>query len=471
MPYEVIMDADGCDGHAVVKVGSKIPIDGGCHSTHDEALDQMAALYVSELDEMRIADSNQVLIVDIDDTLLQNGVQPIQKVIDYVNNDHAEYLVVIVTGRFESDREATVAALSNAGVQYDRLVMNQDKTVDASEYKKDVAEALIADGKTIDKAIDNDSAAREAYSQLGIEVIDPSKLDMKDENNYRHEDMVSAIDEAINLLMAAKMAYESDEKDEPMDRNKMQDDEEYRAVNLVAPAFMRASAKRGLVLHGEGESGDGLVPATVADARRMSNGEALSENKWRKISPWIARHIDDLDAVQGNEITAGLVAMLLWGGGSSKASARRAQAYAERIVSQLENETRAPAPKKDQIKGSDENPEGSAQGKTGGIVLNEATTTALQNKAKEHNDKMKERNRPDWTRTTLGALKAVYRRGAGAFSGSHRPGIGRAQWAMARVNAFLFLCRTGKASNPNYVTDNDLLNPSHPKHSSSGKDK
>jgi hypothetical protein len=247
--------------------------------------------------------------------------------------------------------------------------------------------------------------------------------------------------------------------------------QEYRAVNLSAPAFMRASAKRGLALHAEGLSGDGLVAATVADARRMANGEALSENKWRKISPWIARHIVDLDAVQGDEITAGLVAMLLWGGGSSKASARRAQAYAERIVSQLENETRAPAPKKDQIKGSDDNPEGSAQGKTGSIVLNEATNTALQNKVKEHNDKMKERNRPDWTRTTLGALKAVYRRGAGAFSTSHRPGIGRAQWAMARVNAFLFLCRTGAPSNPKYVTDNDLLNTSHPKYSSGGKDK
>lgn len=72
--------------------------------------------------------------------------------------------------------------------------------------------------------------------------------------------------------MQAKMDYEADEE-QPMDTSKMEDDEEYRAVNLVAPAFMRASAKRGLVLHGEGESGDGLMPATVADARRMANNE------------------------------------------------------------------------------------------------------------------------------------------------------------------------------------------------------
>lgn len=113
---------------------------------------------------------------------------------------------------------------------------------------------------------------------------------------------------------------------------------EHRQISLIAPDFMAASARRGLRLHEEGFSGDGLVPATVADARRMANGEALSEAKWRKIPAWIARHIVDLDAVQGDEITAGLVAMLLWGGGSSKTSARRAQAYAQQIVDRLDAE-------------------------------------------------------------------------------------------------------------------------------------
>jgi uncharacterized protein len=115
---------------------------------------------------------------------------------------------------------------------------------------------------------------------------------------------------------------------------------ELRAPSLVAPSFMAVSAERGLRLHEQGLSGDGLMPATVADARRMANGEALSEAKWRKIPAWIARHIGDFDAVQGDEITAGLVAMLLWGGGSSKTSARRTQEYAERIVAQLDADSR-----------------------------------------------------------------------------------------------------------------------------------
>ena len=126
-------------------------------------------------------------------------------------------------------------------------------------------------------------------------------------------------------------------------------------------------------------------------------------------------------------------------------------------------ELRAPAPKKDQIKGSDENKPGSASGAGGDISISAVTETALRNKVTEHNDAMKERDRPSWTRVTFGQLAAVYRRGSGAFSTSHRPGIGRAQWSMARVNAYLFLARTGRPKNPNYVQDNDLLPEDHPR--------
>lgn len=244
---------------------------------------------------------------------------------------------------------------------------------------------------------------------------------------------------------------------------------EERQISLIAPDFMAASARRGLRLHEEGFSGDGLVPATVADARRMANGQALSEAKWRKIPAWIARHIGDLDAVQGDEITAGLVAMLLWGGGASKTSARRTQAYAQRIVDTLnaEEEERAdaPAPPKDQITGSETNPAGSAADKTGDITLSDAVETSLQKKADDHNKRMNEEDKPVWTKVRVGALRSVWRRGAGAFSTSHRPNMTRQQWAMARVNAFLYLAEKGKPENSKYVTDNDLLHPEHPKYS------
>jgi len=124
---------------------------------------------------------------------------------------------------------------------------------------------------------------------------------------------------------------------------------------------------------------------------------------------------------------------------------------------------RAPAPAKDQIEGSDENKPDSAKGASGNIDFDETTTTALKNKVSEHNEDMAQKNKPDYTRTTLGQLKSVYRRGSGAYSSSHRPGVSRAAWSMARVNAFLYLLRNGRPENPKYITDFDLLPKGHPK--------
>jgi starvation-inducible DNA-binding protein len=118
-----------------------------------------------------------------------------------------------------------------------------------------------------------------------------------------------------------------------------------------------------------------------------------------------------------------------------------------------------PAPKKDRIYGSKKNKPGSAAGSKK-IVFSAKTETSLRNKVEEHNKDAKAGRK-----ATLPMLKAVYRRGSGAFSSSHRPGKTRDQWAMARVNAFLKLLRSGSPANPNYKQDNDLLPKAHPKSS------
>ena len=131
-----------------------------------------------------------------------------------------------------------------------------------------------------------------------------------------------------------KAEVEDDEDDESGYEELLEE----RQVNLSPPEYMREAAKRGLRLYAEGEAGDGLTPKTVREARDMASGD-VSEDKWRRIAPWIARHLDDLDVVEDNEITPGLVAHLLWGSGPTKADAQRALEYAENIVTQLENET------------------------------------------------------------------------------------------------------------------------------------
>ena len=124
---------------------------------------------------------------------------------------------------------------------------------------------------------------------------------------------------------------------------------------------------------------------------------------------------------------------------------------------------RTPAPKKDRIKGSSKNPKGSASKANEKIEVSDKTEASLKKKMQEHNKKGK------GSKATIGALKSVYRRGAGAFSTSHAPKMSRHGWAMARVNAFLTLLRTGKPDNSNYKQDNDLLPKGHPKKSKNSK--
>ncbi len=120
-------------------------------------------------------------------------------------------------------------------------------------------------------------------------------------------------------------------------------------------------------------------------------------------------------------------------------------------------QAQTPAPKSDQKKGSSKNPKGSASGSRGGIEISAQSVKALENMRDNHNDRYKAKSK----KVDLGTLKAVFRRGAGAFSVSHRPGMGRNQWALARVKAFLKLVGTGERKKA-YNTDLDLLPKGHP---------
>lgn len=111
------------------------------------------------------------IICDIDDTLLRNGTQPIRSTIDWLNS-HSSYNVVIITGRPESTRSKTVAALKAAGVKYDSLKMNPYGTQDSNKFKAEMARKY----HNAVLAIDNDEGARAAYRKEGIKAIHPHSL-------------------------------------------------------------------------------------------------------------------------------------------------------------------------------------------------------------------------------------------------------------------------------------------------------
>lgn len=442
MPYQIVENATGCNGYAVVKVGFLEPIPGGCHDSEEDAIAHLAAVNLATADEEERS-RDEAYIIDLDDTIMSEG-DTNDPLIQHLNS--LDNYKVVITGRYEGDREQTLKDLADSGLNYDELHMSPGG--DPVAHKKKKALELLGKMK-VEGAFDNDEKTREMYESIGIDALDPN-----DPTSYTMED------------------DEEEDTGEPADA--------LRAVNLDPPEYFRENCRRGLQYHAEGFSGDGLRARTVAEARDIAAGRPISRDKVRRMRAWIARHMVDLDNApepgDDDYPSPGQVAHLLWASGTTRAQAQKTFDWTNIKVRQIdreeaETEGRAaigadpstPAPKKDQVFGSKENDPGSAGSKQGGIELSEAVEQSLANKVSDHNDRMASNSKPSWTKVTIGALRSVYRRGAGAFSTSHRPGMTRGQWAMGRVNAFLYLAENGKPENPNYVGDNDLLHSDHPR--------
>ena len=147
-------------------------------------------------------------------------------------------------------------------------------------------------------------------------------------------------------------------------------------------------------------------------------------------------------------------------GDRASRSRARSRALLAARQRQTRNPTRStPARGSERRRGSRKNRAGSAGGTRGGIKITEEVEKALRDKVEAHNADNPQKSK----RVDLGMLKAVYRRGAGAFSATHGRNMTRSQWAMARVNAFLRIVRTGRPRKGGRLFDTDLLPKTHPK--------
>jgi predicted HAD superfamily phosphohydrolase YqeG len=306
MPYFVTDKADGCSGWATVKGDGEVI---GCHKTKVQAVAQMVAVSLAEELEPggeRKDSGPQAVIVDIDGTLIENG-RRVEKVYNFLD-DMTDTSIFIVTGRNTDDRDSTIKQLDDLSIDYNRLFMNPGSTADTADFKRATAESLLKEYNVI-LAIDNNATMRKVYRDLGIT--------------------------ALNVPDVPAVPSDEDDSDEE------------RKVTISVPVYMRAAARRGLELNRQGFGGDGLTDKTLAEARAMADGR-VSEDKWRRIGPWISRHLVDLDAPKNNNPDdpdypgAGLVAHLLWGSGPTKARAITALNYAENVVEKLDEKRHLP---------------------------------------------------------------------------------------------------------------------------------
>jgi len=127
-------------------------------------------------DETRDVNGPVVKISDIDGTLIQSG-ERVEKVYDFL--DELPGALFIVTGRPESERDATVSQLADLDIEYSRLIMNPGSTADSAEYKKATAEKLL-ETYNVTVAVENDADTLRAYASLGIEAVDPADIDTQE---------------------------------------------------------------------------------------------------------------------------------------------------------------------------------------------------------------------------------------------------------------------------------------------------
>ena len=149
----------------------------------------------------------EIVITDIDGTILDDAHQPIEPVIDFIDAYDCE--VVVVTNRPESEREKTLAELQAADVEPFRLYMNKDGSP-APEYKRGVVKELMDEGFDPQVFIDNRADVRDAVAELGVQVVNPDDIVNSSANG---EDMSKITPEALASKLSADLSAITAERD------------------------------------------------------------------------------------------------------------------------------------------------------------------------------------------------------------------------------------------------------------------
>ena len=147
-----------------------------------------------------------IFVSDIDGTLMDMSGDPIASTVGYLTA--LETPIVIVTGRKESERDATANQLADAGIDYAMLMTNNNGDQSTVDYKAATMKALQATYNVVG-ALDNDPAVRAAYSNLGVEVTDPADIPTAGPDSSTRDIIETDADEAQEDAFEAAEAPES----------------------------------------------------------------------------------------------------------------------------------------------------------------------------------------------------------------------------------------------------------------------
>jgi hypothetical protein len=240
------------------------------------------------------------------------------------------------------------------------------------------------------------------------------------------------------------------------------------AVNLKtfrAPEGVRNNARRGIELN-EKVGNKCATQTGKVRAQQIAN-ESMSLDTVRRMYSYLSRAETYYDP---NDTKAcGTISYLLWGGKAGLAWARNvlreegvdlAEVGPKGGVKPSKKAPKSGTPNPNPKRGSDKNKPGAAASE-GKVKVPASVEKTLKRKSDEFNERYKDKLGYG---VTLPKLRVVYQRGVGAFQTSHSPNVtSQQQWAIARVNAFLYLVKNGRPQNAKYVGDNDLLPKGHPK--------
>ena len=296
-----------------------------------------------------------------------------------------------------------------------------------------------------------------AYNYSNVESLPMFKFNpMTDEQKFQLNSLfIDAVQKGVisptledeNILRQNLNFPEKDvEPDTPENQITQEaDDEEiedisensYSQVDLRPTKEMQAEGERAL--DWRREFGRGGTEVGIARAAQLKNRENLSPSTVKRMKSFFARHEVDKKA-KGFRVgeegypSNGRIAWSMWGGDAG-------QRWSNSKVDELERK--------------------SASNQQDAKEYQSARDKTLQNKVDKHNEKY---GNTKTKKTNLRTLRSVYNRGIGAYRGnpsSVRPTVtSKEQWAIARVNSYLFALRNGRFRSGKH--DTDLFPKGHP---------